>query len=72
MGSTTAAVTTPSTGLHLEEAEEVAEGEEVVVEDNQLLSLCSNSSPSHWLPIYESWEHLSKSSKEKETRPMPS
>ncbi len=63
-------------GLHLgevEEAEEeVAEEVEVEAEGNQLLSLHSNSSPSHWPQIYESWGCFPKSLKEKETRPTPS
>jgi len=65
-------------GLHLEEAEEAeeekmeeVEEEEVVVEDNQLLSLHNNLSPSYWPPIYKSWEHFPISSKEKEIRQMP-
>ena len=37
-----------------EEKEEAVEAEEVEVEDNQLLSLCSSSSPSRWLLIYKS------------------
>jgi len=68
-----------SLGLHLEEVEEVevaeeeevVEGEEAEEEDNQLLSLCNNSSPSYWLLIYELWGCFPTSLKEKETRWMP-
>jgi hypothetical protein len=61
----------------VEEEEEVAgeaaeEGEEVAVEDNQLLSFHSSSSPSHQPLTYKLWEHSLKSSTEKETKPMHS
>jgi hypothetical protein len=56
-----------------EAAEEaVEEGEEEAVEDNQLLSLHSSSSPSHWPLTYELWGHSPESSTEKETKPMHS
>ena len=64
-------------GLHLEaeaekeEEEVVVEGEEVVEGGNQLLSLHNSLSLSHQPPIYESWKHFPKSSKEKEIRLMP-
>jgi hypothetical protein len=51
-----------------EEGEEGEEGEEAAVEDNQLLSLHSSSSPSHQPPTYEPWEHSLESSTEKETK----
>ena len=55
-----------------EEAEEAAEAaeeaEEAVVEDNQLLSLHSSSSPSHQLLTYELWERSPESSTERETK----
>ena len=52
-----------------EAVEEVAEeGEEAAVEDNQLLSLHSSSSPSHQPLTYELWEHSLESSTEKETK----
>jgi hypothetical protein len=54
------------------EEEEVEEGEEVAVEDNQLLSLRSSSSPSLWPLTYKPWEHSPKSSTEKETKPTHS
>jgi len=66
-------------GLHLAAEEEVAEEEEeevvvvvVAAEDNQLLSLHSNLSPSCQPPIYKSWGRFPASSKEKETRQTPS
>ncbi len=65
-------------GLHLERkeeeevVEEAVEAKEAEEEDNQLLSLHSNSSPSHQPSIYESWGCFPKSSKEKETRLTPS
>ncbi len=62
-------------GLLLEEAveeEEAVEGEEVEVEDNQLLSLRNNSSPSWLPPIYKSWGHFPKSSMERGTKPTHS
>jgi len=66
-------------GLLLEEAEEevveeeeAVEGEEVEVEDNQLLSLHNNSSPSRLPPIYKSWGHFPKSSMERGTKPTHS
>jgi len=61
-------------GLHLEEAylEEGEEVEEAEAEGNQLLSLHNNSSPSHLLLTYESWEHSLESSTEKEIRLTPS
>jgi hypothetical protein len=56
-----------------EAAGEVAEeGEEAAVEDNQLLSLHSSSSPSHQPLTYELWEHSLESSMEKETKPTHS
>jgi hypothetical protein len=56
-----------------EVVEEVAEeGEEVVVEDNQLLSLHSSLSPSHQLLTYELWGRSPESSTEKETKPTHS
>ena len=58
-------------GLHLEEGEEVVEGEEAEAEDNQLLSLHRNSSLSHLPLIYESWGRFPESLMEKETRPTP-
>ena len=57
-------------GLRLEE--EVAEEEEVEAEGNQLLSLCSNSSPSQPPQTYKLWERSPASSKEKETKLTPS
>ena len=57
----------------MEVAEEAAEeGEEAVVEDNQLLSLHNNSSLSHQPPTYELWERSPKSLMEKETKPTHS
>ena len=61
----------------VEEEEEAAEGaaeegEEAAVEDNQLLSLYSNSSPSHQPLTYEPWERSLESSMEKETKPTHS
>jgi len=55
-----------------EEVEEVEEGEEVAVEDNQLLSLHSNSSPSLRPLTCGPWERSPESSTEKETKPMRS
>jgi hypothetical protein len=48
------------------------EGEEAVVEDNQLLSLHSSSSPSHQPLTYERWGRSPESSTEKETKPTHS
>jgi len=57
--------------LHLgEAAEEEEEEEEEEAEDNQLLSLHSNLSPSCRPPKCEPWERFPESSKEKETKPM--
>jgi hypothetical protein len=55
-----------------EEEEAAEEGEEAAVEDNQLLSLHSNSSPSPRPLIYELWEPSPESSTEKEIRPTRS
>jgi hypothetical protein len=60
-----------------DQAEEVAEevveeGEEAVVEDNQLLSLHRSSSPSHQPLTYERWGCSPESSTEKETKPTHS
>jgi len=55
-----------------EVVEEVAEEGEAVVEDNQLLSLHSSSSPSHQPLTYERWGRSPESSTEKETKPTHS
>jgi hypothetical protein len=52
--------------------EAAEEGEEAAVEDNQLLSLHSSSSPSHQPLTYKLWECSLKSSTEKETKPTHS
>jgi len=63
-------------GAHQAEEEAVEEVEEAVeeaveeeAEDNQLLSLRSNLSPSRPPLTYASWERSPTSSKEKETKP---
>jgi hypothetical protein len=58
--------------VEVEEGEAVKEGEEAAVEDNQLLSLCSNSSPSLRPLTCEPWGHSPESSMEKETKPTHS
>jgi len=51
------------------EGEVAEEGEEAAVEDNQLLSLHSNSSLSLQPLTYELWERSPESLTEKETKP---
>jgi hypothetical protein len=51
-----------------EEEEAAEEGEEAAVEDNQLLSLHSSSSPSHQPLTYEQWGRSPESLMEKETK----
>jgi hypothetical protein len=58
----------PGQGPQEAEAEAVEEGEESAVEDNQLLSLHSNLSPSLQPLTYKPWEHSPESSMEKETK----
>jgi hypothetical protein len=58
--------------VEVEEAEAAEEGEEVAVEDNQLLSLRSNSSLSLRPLTCEPWGHSPESSTEKETKPTRS
>jgi hypothetical protein len=55
-----------------EEEEAVEEGEEAVVEDNQLLSLHNSSSLSPRPLTYEPWERSPESSTERETKPTHS
>ena len=55
-----------------EEEEAAEEGEEAAVEDNQLLSLHSSSSPSHQPLTYKRWGRSPESLTEKETKPMHS
>ena len=63
----------PDQAVEEEVVEEVVEeGEEAAVEDNQLLSLHSSSSPSHQPLTYERWGCSPKSSMEKETKPTHS
>jgi hypothetical protein len=54
------------------EEEEEEEGEEAAVEDNQLLSLHSSSSPFPRPPTYKPWEFSPKSLMEKWTKPTHS
>ena len=58
--------------VEAEEEEAAEEGEEAAVEDNQLLSLHSSSSPSPQPLTCEPWERSPESSTEKETKPTHS